>query len=212
MLRAATGFVALVVASGAPGGRSPERDPSRLRPGLFLYATPDLGDPRFAETVVLLIEHGGEGSMGLVVNRPTRVLLHQALDAVKARDSELAVYWGGPVQPEALLALVRSRQPRKGAKTVLEEVHLTGEIADVQAALTERDPREALRVYSGYAGWGPGQLAAEMRRGDWVLDPADAASVFAPDPSKLWPKVHSILDRVEARLNDAPARLPWLEG
>jgi hypothetical protein len=103
MLRAAPGFVACAFLSSAPVGLSPDRDASRLRPGLFLYAAPDLADPRFAEAVVLLIEHGPDGSMGLVVNRPTEVPLRRALDqADEPRGGVPPLYWGGPVQPEAI--------------------------------------------------------------------------------------------------------------
>jgi putative transcriptional regulator len=200
MLRTATGLAACVVLSGAPVGRSADRDPSRLRPGLLLYAAPALEEPRFAETVVLLIEHGPDGSMGLVVNRPTEIRVSQALDEVdEARGSDLPLYWGGPVQPEAIRALVRSSRARSGAQRVVADVHLTGALADVRTALAGRDPRSDVRVYAGYAGWGAGQLASEVRGGTWVLDRADAASVFASDPSKLWPRVHMILKRLEVR-------------
>jgi len=199
MLRAAAGLVACVL-SGAPAGPSPDRDPSRLRPGLFLYAAPGVKDSRFAESVVLLVQHGPEGSMGLVVNRPTDLPIRQALEKVaEASDSDLLVYWGGPVQPEAILALVRSPRASPGAQTVLADVHLTGDLADVRAALSGEDPAGRLRVYTGYAGWTPGQLPAEVRSGVWVMDRADAASVFAPDPSTLWGRVHQVLQRLEVR-------------
>jgi putative transcriptional regulator len=203
MLRAASGLLACVLLVPSPQGLSPNRDPSRLQPGLFLYAAPDLDEPRFAETVVLLIEHGSEGSMGLVVNRPGKRLVHEALDVFgDARGSKLPLYWGGPVQPEAVLALVRA--PRASAKTkkILDQVHLAREVDDVRAALAQPDAGRTLRVYSGYAGWGAGQLRAEVRRGTWVLDRADADSVFASDPSSLWPKVDLILNRLEARWAD----------
>jgi len=206
MLRAAAGLVAWAVLSGAgAAGPSPDRDPSRLRPGVFLYAAPGVKDSRFAESVVLLIQHGPEGSMGLVVNRPTDMPLHEALVKVEgARGSGLRVYWGGPVQPEAILALVRSSSPSPGAQTVLADVHLTGDLADVRAALSGEDPAGRLRVYMGCAGWTAGQLPGEVRAGVWVLDQADAASVFAPDPSTLWLRIHDILKRLEAHIQRAP--------
>ncbi len=201
MLRAAGALVACVVLSGAAAGPSPDRDPARLRPGLLLYAAPGIAASRFAESVILLIRHGPEGSMGLVVNRPTDMPLREALESVQeARGSALTVYWGGPVQPEAILALVRAPSPSPGAQTVLPDVHLTGDLADVRAALSAQDPAGRLRVYAGYAGWTAGQLPVEVRAGVWVLDKADAASVFAPDPSKLWPRVQDILKRIEVRL------------
>lgn len=201
MLRAAPALVAGVVLSGVAAGPSPDRDPARLRPGLFLYAAPGIADSRFAESVVLLIRHGPEGSMGLVVNRRTEMPLREALGSVEeARGSDLRVYWGGPVQPEAILALVRAPSPSPGAQTVLPEVHLTGDLADVRAALSGQDSAGRLRVYTGYAGWTAGQLPVEVRAGVWVLDKADAASVFAPDPAKVWPRIHDILNRLEVRL------------
>jgi putative transcriptional regulator len=207
MLRRAGAVVAGVLLTGALPGPSPDRDPSRLRPGLFLYAVPGLPETRFAETVVLLIEHGPEGSMGLVVNRPTDVPLREALeDVAEARRTELPLYWGGPVQAEAILALVRGPSPSSGARTVVPDVHLTGNMADVRQALEGTEPRSQLRVYSGYAGWTAGQLPAEVRAGAWVLNPADAASVFAPDPTTLWPRVRLILDRLEVR-DGRPPRL-----
>jgi len=135
-----------------------------------------------------------------VINRPTDVRVGQALDAVdEARHSELALYWGGPVQPEAIHALVRSPGSGSRARVVLADVYLTTEPSDVRAALADPDPGGRLRVYSGYAGWAAGQLAAEVRSGVWVIDRADAASVFSADPVKLWPRVHRILNRLEAR-------------
>jgi len=184
----------------AAAGASSHRDPGQLRPGLFLYAAPVQQDPNFVESVVLLIEHGPEGSMGLVVNRPTRVPLRELLRGVEIPASrDLRFYWGGPVEPKAVLALVRTQRPSASARSVLPDVHLTGELADLRAALAERGPGERLRVYTGYAGWGAGQLATEVRAGAWVLDRADARSIFAPDTSELWLRVHRILERLEAR-------------
>jgi putative transcriptional regulator len=209
MLRALSGLFACVLLSGALAGPDPRRDPSLLRPGLFLYAAPGLRETRFAETVVLLIEHGPGGSMGLVVNRPMEIPLHRALDEVEeARGSELPVYWGGPVQPEAVLALVRTSRAGPAAKAVLAGVHLTGDLADVRAALAGKDPSGGLRVYSGYAGWTAGQLPDEVRAGVWVLDRADAASIFTPSPARLWPRVHLILDRLQVRGRPAPGTTP----
>ncbi len=205
MLRCAVGVVAVFLASWTVSAPSPNRDSSPLRPGLFLYAAPGLLEPRFAETVVLLMEHGPEGSTGLVVNRPTDVPLHQALEEAEGtRGAELPLYWGGPVQPEAILALVRSRGGGADIRTILPDVHLTGDIAVVRKVLEGPDPHRRVRVYSGYAGWAAGQLWAEVRAGAWVLDVADADLVFAPAPSTLWERVHEILNRVEVRrLRDA---------
>jgi putative transcriptional regulator len=200
MSRAAPCLVAWVALAGAAPMTSPDRDPSRLRAGLFLYAAPGQADPRFAESVVLLVKHEAEGSMGLVVNRPTDVSLQEALKGIgESAASDLPLWWGGPVQPEAIFALVRSPPPGSRTQTVMPGVHLTGDLDDVRAALSDRDPGSGLRVYSGYTGWAAGQLRAEVRRGTWILDRADASSVFAADPSELWQRVYLILERLEVR-------------
>jgi putative transcriptional regulator len=209
MASAVNRLAACMTLALAATGATSHPDPSQLRPGLFLYAAPAQQDPNFAESVVLLVEHGPGGSMGLVVNRPTRVPLQELLRGVGGLGGrDLHFYWGGPVQPEAILALVRTRRPSSSARSVLPDVHLTGELADVRAALAEREPGERLRVYTGYAGWGAGQLATEVRAGAWVLDRADARSIFAPDTSELWFRVHHILERLEARTPSGPSSAP----
>jgi putative transcriptional regulator len=183
----------------ASEGRVPERDPKKLRPGIFLYAVPEMGDPNFAETVVLLVACDKAGAMGFVVNRPTRVPLRELLKSVpEAETSELRFRWGGPVQPGAVHALVRTNWPSETAKRVLGDVYVTGDVADVRAALARPDAALKVRLFAGYAGWGAGQLESEVRAGAWVLEPADARSVFAPEGLDIWERVYEILQRLEA--------------
>jgi len=185
----------------------------RLKAGVFLYASPTLADPNFAESVVLLVQHGVEGSMGLIVNRPTRVPLREAVkELAESRGLELRLHWGGPVQPDVALALVRSPKRLASAQRVLPDVQLSAEPAQWKAVARDPEAASRLRVYAGYAGWSAGQLALELRRGSWVVGPADAASVFSSDPSALWPRVHDLMQRIEARSRAGPLRLlPTLE-
>jgi putative transcriptional regulator len=176
------------------------RDPARLRAGIFLYASPSIGDPRFVETVILLLDHGSGGSAGVVINQPTEVQLRKVLpDLPGARRLEAPVYWGGPVEPSATVVLLRNPRRTDGATLVLPEVYRTTAAEDVRAALEDARPDRQLRVYSGYAGWSAGQLEREVRLGAWLLDRADADAVFALDPEPLWDKVHSILRRIDVR-------------
>jgi putative transcriptional regulator len=187
----------VALALGAAAGE-PDRDPSKLKAGIFLYASPAMQDPNFAESVVLLVEHSKGGSMGLIVNRPTRVPLRELLPGLDdSLTKEMRFYSGGPVQPEAILALVRTSWPSDSARRVLADVYITGALDDVRAALGVKDPGGTLKVFSGYSGWGKGQLEAEVRAGAWVMDRADARSVFTPD-ADLWQRVFSILDRLVA--------------
>lgn len=185
--------------AGAPRDRAAE-----LEPGLLLYATPGLPDPNFAKTVVLLLQHGKDGSLGLVLNRPTTKTVDAALDLKPGTTGvDLPVFWGGPVEPAAVMSLVRTFRPGPSARTILKEVQLTPDLADVKDVLGGRDSRLRARLFTGYAGWDRGQLAAEVRGGSWVLERADAATVFSPEPSRMWEKVHEILSRVQAHRGEA---------
>lgn len=197
---AATGCAAACVAAAAPA----PQPPALLKAGLFLYAKPGIGDPRFAETIVLLLRHEPDGSMGVVINRPTGIPLSRALRNVdEAERSDLKLYWGGPVQPEAIQALVRSPWAGPGGQTVFPDVQATSDLDTLRKALAEPFSARRVRVYSGYAGWGKGQLLGEVRRGDWVLEQGTSAPVFAPDASRLWERVRVLMDRRQALGRDS---------
>jgi putative transcriptional regulator len=198
MRQALTGLVACIVLSGAAAPPQQERV-AALKRGVLLYAMPGLPDPNFAQTVVLLLEHNSDGSLGVVLNQPTERSVDNALD-VRAGTSgiDLHVSWGGPVQPGAVLSLVRTLRPGPRAQTILGEVHLTPDLDDVRQVLAERGGPLRVRIFSGYAGWARGQLEAEVRAGSWVPEPADAATVFSTEPSRMWERVREILRRLYA--------------
>lgn len=184
----------------APGAaRAADTDPEvrRLRTGVFLYASPRLRDPNFAQTVVLLIEYGPKGAMGLVIDRPTQVLASEVLKDAKALRG-LQVYWGGPVQPEAVFGLVTTPHPSKRAIRVFEGIYLTGKRQDLEAAARGGKADERVRVYLGYTGWGAGQLEGEVMANGWLVTRGEPAAVFSPEPEKLWRRAYQLLDRLEA--------------
>jgi len=171
-----------------------------LGPGVFLYSAPGVDAGSFTESVVLLVQHEAGGSLGLIVNRPTKVPVREALkDLGELKDFDSSLYFGGPVQPEAILALVRPVKPPADAMRVLPDVYFSTELGPLKEAARKPDAASRLRVYAGYAGWAPGQLAAELRQGAWVVGPATAAAIFTSDPSTLWPRVHDLLRRIEVR-------------
>ena len=205
LLRRAT-FVAAV--AWVSGGTMATPAPAPVKPGVFLYASPSLGDPNFVETVVLLVQHDADGSLGLVVNRPTRVPVREAVgELAESRGLELRLYEGGPVQRDVMLALVRSPKALANARRVLPDVQLSTEPERWKELARHPEAESRLRVYAGYAGWAPGQLGRELRLGSWVVAKADARSVFTSDPSALWPRVHQLMKRIEARLT-VPAAGP----
>jgi putative transcriptional regulator len=179
-------------------------DPHGLKAGVFLYAAPETGFSSFTESVVLLVEHGREGSLGLIVNRPTPIPVREVLKDLGPLD--LALYFGGPVQPDVAVALVRSLRLVPGAVRVLPDVYFCPNLERIDPTARTPDAASRLRIYAGYAGWSPGQLAGELRRNAWVIGPADARSIFSSEPDALWPRVHELLRRIEA--HQCPDRDP----
>jgi putative transcriptional regulator len=161
--------------------------PETLR-GRLLVATPPLVDPNFDRSVVLMLEHGDEGALGIILNRPTDATLAAVLPEWHEHASAPGVVFsGGPVAPEAVIALARGGADRdSGWVSVLDEV---GSV-DVG-----RDPDDlgfridALRVFVGYAGWGPGQLEGEIEERAWFVVPTLASDPFSDRPEDLWREV-----------------------
>jgi putative transcriptional regulator len=172
----------------------------RLKPGVFLYAAPGMTSPSFNEAVVLLVRHEGDGSLGLIVNRPTRIPVREILrDRDERRELGLRLHFGGPVEAGAALALMRSVKPIDGAIPVLPGVYFIADAAAVKAAARGVDGEGPVRVYAGYTGWSAGQLATELEQGAWIVGPADAGAIFTSDASSLWPRVYDLLRRIEVR-------------
>jgi putative transcriptional regulator len=153
----------------------------------LLVASPQLGDPNFARTVVLITEHNDEGAMGIVLNRPATTTVTEAApeleDLVAPGDD---VYVGGPVQPASVIVLAEWDTPDDAAVPIFDGVGFVGAEADTDELA--RTVNRA-RVFAGFAGWAPGQLETELERDDWILEPALADDVFHPDPEQLWSDV-----------------------
>jgi putative transcriptional regulator len=154
--------------------------------GKLLIATHRIEGSVFSEAVVLLLDYGPEGALGLIVNRPLGAPLARLLPDLEGLEGRADRAWlGGPVSPEALMLLVRSSEPVEGARPVAPEVYTSTSITTLEALLGAERPRH-FRAYVGYAGWAPGQLEVELARGSWVLAPSAAASIFPEDPAGLW--------------------------
>ena len=158
-----------------------------IAPGLLL-AMPQLPDPNFARSVVLMIEHSEEGSLGLVVNRPTDTPVAEVMKpiGVSWRDPEGLVWLGGPVMPGSgwLLHEPVSTAPNEGTVDLVPGLSLSNSPQQLRA-LAERPPGR-LRFLMGYAGWGGGQLEGELARGDWLLAEVSADFIFATPHDQMW--------------------------
>jgi putative transcriptional regulator len=177
-----------------------------LSTGKFLVANRRLADPNFVNSVVLIVEHDDKGTLGVIVNRQSRVLLSKALvEMQNLKERGDTVFRGGPVQREAVLALVRPQEGQKieGAKRVLEDVYVLSTRTQIEQQIRERAAPERFRVYTGYAGWAPDQLATEMDLGSWHVFPASGAEVFDKEPASLWSR---LIERSEARIAERKQR------
>ena len=160
-----------------------------LAPGLLL-AMPQLADPNFSRSVVLMIEHSPQGSFGLVINHPSPISATELLESLEMswRGDDNAVVWaGGPVSPSTGWVL---HEPAVAAPTGQGTIAITSLISlstspDKLRAIANHPPRN-IRLLLGYSGWGPGQLEAEMARGAWLHASATPALVFDTPADDIW--------------------------
>jgi putative transcriptional regulator len=162
--------------------------------GMLLIANEQLADPRFNARVILLIQHDTRGTVGLVVNRNRRLPMATVLpEGSKLARHVMTLSYGGPVEPQTLLALVKVRNyPPEPSSELIDGVYVTG------LGVLDKWPEFAdevvdYRAFVGYAGWAPGQLGAEMQRGGWYVMPADEESIFAGDDVELWERLRKMI-------------------
>jgi putative transcriptional regulator len=163
--------------------------------GRLLAATPMLGDPNFRRAVILVVEDDpDEGTLGVVLNRPTEVPLDQVLDTwTPLVTGPPVVFRGGPVSPNSALALALAR----GEDEPVGWRSLDGSPMMSRIGLVDLGaPPELLaggissmRVFAGYAGWGAGQLREEIEEGAWYVLSGEPADAFFAEPERLWPAV-----------------------
>ena len=154
----------------------------------LLVAAPNLLDPNFRRTVVLVAEHTDEGAMGVVLNRPSETTVGEAApDLAVLADPSEQVHVGGPVQPKGVIVLAEFDDPGAAASIVVGDIGFVPAGADL-AEMGEGVRRA--RVYAGHAGWGPGQLDAELDDDGWiVVDAPQADELFSEDTERLWSEV-----------------------
>ncbi len=180
-----------------PGG-------TRLRAGRLLVATPRLADPNFERTVVLVLDHDENGSLGVVLNRPSPVPTDEVLpgwgDLAAVPD---VLFRGGPVSTDSALGVaeLRDGQDPAGYPVGFRRLFDGMGIVDLDTPTELLGAAIAsLRVFAGYAGWGEGQLVAEIEEGSWYVLPLDSGDVFAAEPEGLWSRV----------LRRQPGELAWV--
>jgi len=177
----------LTVLHTVPALAGMEFSPSSVGRGVLLVASPSLEDPNFRKAVVLVVEHGPEGTVGLILNRSTKVLLSEALPELTVlKGTSYRLFAGGPVEPSRLLLLFRLKEPPADARSVFDGVYVGGTPKVLERIITQAKPSETFRAFAGFAGWAPGQLKYEMLQGAWATLPPDSIGIFDKDPAVLW--------------------------
>jgi putative transcriptional regulator len=166
------------------------RDPRNLGVGKLLVASPNLADPNFAKTVVLLIRSDDQGIVGLILNRRTDLALSRVLEGIPGtKDRSDPAYLGGPVEVPAVTALLQSPDKVEGADHIFGGVYLISTRTLLEHTLAGRPDPQVFHVYLGYAGWTNDQLRREVELGAWFIFPADTGAVFNSEPRSLWPQM-----------------------
>jgi putative transcriptional regulator len=157
--------------------------------GTLLVASPELADPTFARAVVLVLRHDGEGTIGVVLNRPTNLvpatIFPELTDSIGGYTGHL--FRGGPIAATRLLYIVRGLAAATvNGPEVLDKVFLSIDDESLPDMTRLADGTNDLRLYAGHAAWVPGQLQSEVNAGGWQVLPGTAELVFHADPGSLW--------------------------
>lgn len=156
----------------------------KLKSGKMLIAEPFLGDSNFSRSVILLCEHGEEGSLGFILNKPTELVLGDLLPEIA--EISLPVNHGGPVQVDTLHMLHRMPDAL-GGNEVTDGVFWGGSFEVLQdVAHADIANGSDVKLFVGYAGWSPGQLEQEMKEGSWLLGDISQDVLFETDPLNMW--------------------------
>ncbi|MCG8461564.1 MAG: YqgE/AlgH family protein [Holophagales bacterium] len=177
-----------------------------LETPVFLLAMPQVLDPFFRRSVVLLIRHEEDGSLGFIVNRPTELKIADILEDLEVEwqgDDESCAFFGGPVSPE-MGTLVFLDPTAEDDDAISPGVSMSQSMADLEAVSNMRP--ESYRLFLGYAGWGEGQLEQEILRNDWLIAPVDRDLIFSGSTDQVW---RAALESVGINPDQLPA---WTQG
>jgi len=172
------------------GSVTPSVGDERQVLGFFLVASEDIQDPRFKETVILVTPHYRAEVVGVVVNKPTEIAVSTLFPQSELKDEHSRqLYFGGPVSGQSLLYLIRSKKQPRASLKIFDDVFLSADSKVLEQVLRHPRPFAGLRIFSGYAGWKPGQLEAEVEKGYWLLREADTEILFNTEPGLIWRKL-----------------------
>lgn len=181
-------------------------------PGTVIAAAPDMRDPNFMHSVVLMCQHTSEGAYGLVINRPASLTVDLLMpDHPVLSNEKIRVYTGGPVGLDTLQFLHCAPESIPGGVDLGHGLWLGGELDGLASYVSQNIERAErhVRLILGYSGWGAGQLEAELATGSWIPAALDRTWIFATDPEIVWRRVLRSLGPGAAGLEDLPPDVSW---
>lgn len=180
-------YVSLFSRHKGPSFSPPLRRNTTLSKGRLLVAGRHMQDPRFAETVILLIQYDSDGAMGVIINRPFDVSLSRALPEFEGfRNKSDLLFWGGPVAFQQVSVLFTSSVMPENSFHVFGDIYYSASSDILEEMANSEDRSRKFRVYAGYAGWAFGQLDYELLRGDWHIFQANTETIFDKNSSDIW--------------------------
>jgi len=187
--------------SARPSGQLIPGPVKELATGKILIAQRDLPDPNFTKTVVLIVELNNEGTVGLILNRRSDLTLASVFEKMKPHAGSAPVfYFGGPVQIDGVIGLLRADTGPKDTHHVFGDVYVTAGREPLEGMVAAGADPSRFRAYLGYAGWRPRQLERETARGSWRVLKSVAGTVFDPNPDTLWDRLINQTDGLSVGL------------
>jgi putative transcriptional regulator len=156
---------------------------------ILLVARAELADSNFKDSVVLVMNNIGPAPAGVIINKPTRIAVSRLFpDLERLAQLDDKLYFGGPVETAFVSFLFRADTPPEHATQVLDGVYFSTNGELLRKLLGRDKPMDGLRIFIGHSGWAPGQLEAEIARGDWALAPAETDTIFDRKSEHPWPE------------------------
>ena len=180
-----------------------------LKIGAILLAEPFMLDPNFKRAAVFMCDHGKDGSIGFVINRPLNHRINSSLEDFP--DFEAEVFFGGPVEPETTLHYLHNvGDLLEGSIKVSNGVYWGGDFEKLKFLISSEliNPNN-IRFFLGYTGWGEGQLEEEMSTGSWVIADADANYLFKMEPTQLWQEIMEKKGSIYTVIAQMPDSANW---
>lgn len=182
--------------------RKRERRITKPKSGVLLISEPFIPEPAFKRTVLLLSQHNTEGSVGFIINKPTQLLVHEALDDFP--ESDAIIYWGGNFKTDSIF-YVHSIADLPGAKKICQGVYWGGDYSLLKVLIESGEVDvDDIKFIAGFCAWDPGELEQQVEQESWWLSIADPYSVFVEDATAIWGNVLQRMGHVYGIMNDFP--------